>query len=178
MDLKLKGKRALITGGTRGIGRAICEKLAAPDTHVFINYASAGEAAEETAKTIVTANGAATPYRVDITDTAQVAALMDDIKRVHGRLRTAANSLYRTRRQLGRPGGQQFDHGAPQHGVDQREAKNQSNSRMRARVVPALGQLSEEMRVAGVTLVTVDARYGQQEGQRAQHQQGRDSESH
>jgi NAD(P)-dependent dehydrogenase (short-subunit alcohol dehydrogenase family) len=88
---RLEDKIALVTGGGAGIGRAICETFAREGAHVVVADID-GEAAEETAKTIVTANGAATPYRVDITDTAQVAALMDDIKRAHGRLDVLVNN--------------------------------------------------------------------------------------
>ena len=50
-------KCALITGGSRGIGRAICEKLSQDsDYHILINYNSNTEAAKETLS-IVEANG-------------------------------------------------------------------------------------------------------------------------
>ena len=46
-------KCALVTGGSRGIGKAICEKLAVDtDYHILINYQSNTEAAEETLKAI------------------------------------------------------------------------------------------------------------------------------
>ena len=52
-------KYALVTGGSRGIGRAICLKLAAMGHPVIINYQSNKEAAEETKQLIETAGGKA-----------------------------------------------------------------------------------------------------------------------
>ena len=45
----LRGKRAVILGGSRGIGRAIALRLAREGCHVFVNYARSSEAAEKTA---------------------------------------------------------------------------------------------------------------------------------
>lgn len=52
MKIDLKGKRALVTGGSRGIGSAICRDLAACGADVFINYYSHKEDAENLAKEI------------------------------------------------------------------------------------------------------------------------------
>ena len=46
MDLGLKGKKALVTGGTRGIGRAIAERLATEGADIAICARNAGEVAE------------------------------------------------------------------------------------------------------------------------------------
>ena len=49
MDLGLKGKTVLVTGGSRGIGAAICEEFAREGADVAINYMSSARAAEELA---------------------------------------------------------------------------------------------------------------------------------
>ena len=48
--MKLKGKWALVTGGSRGIGRGICLKLAEEGCNIAVNYTSNKAAAEETVK--------------------------------------------------------------------------------------------------------------------------------
>ncbi len=46
---KLKNKVALVTGGGRGIGKAIAERYGALGASVLVNYSSSAEAAQETA---------------------------------------------------------------------------------------------------------------------------------
>ncbi len=88
---RLDDKIALVTGGGAGIGRAICETFAREGANVIVADIE-GDAAQETADAIVTANGAASAQTVDITDTAQVKALMDTIKQTHGRLDVLVNN--------------------------------------------------------------------------------------
>lgn len=52
IEIDLKGKRALVTGGSKGIGSAICRELAACGADVFINYFSNKESAEKLAAEI------------------------------------------------------------------------------------------------------------------------------
>lgn len=52
MDLNLKDKVALVTGGSRGIGTAICLELAAEGAKVVVNYNTNGEKAEQVVKDI------------------------------------------------------------------------------------------------------------------------------
>lgn len=61
-------KIALITGGSRGIGRAICLKLTQMGYHILINYASNKEAALETAELIKNAGGTSELMPFDISD--------------------------------------------------------------------------------------------------------------
>ena len=88
---RLEEKIALVTGGGAGIGRAICETFAREGAQVLVADID-GDAAKETAEQIVKANGAASAHTVDITDTAQVKALMADIKESHGRLDVLVNN--------------------------------------------------------------------------------------
>lgn len=61
-------KYALVTGGSRGIGRAICEKLAEMNYHVLINYTSNETAAQETAALVQAKGSQATLLRFDVAD--------------------------------------------------------------------------------------------------------------
>ena len=46
----MKNKVAIVTGGSRGIGRSICENLASKGVHLVVNYTSRQEDAQETAR--------------------------------------------------------------------------------------------------------------------------------
>ena len=61
-------KYALVTGGSRGLGRAICQRLAAQGWPVLINYQSNTAAAEETLRTITEAGGVAELLPFDVSD--------------------------------------------------------------------------------------------------------------
>jgi len=74
----LEGKTALVTGGGKGIGRAISQKLAEMGARVVVNYRSDKTAAEETANAL--ANGSA--HQADVGDPAQVEAMVKAIGRV------------------------------------------------------------------------------------------------
>jgi NAD(P)-dependent dehydrogenase (short-subunit alcohol dehydrogenase family) len=88
---RLEEKVVLVTGGGAGIGRAISETFAREGAHVIVADID-GDAAKETADQIVKSNGAAEAQTVDITDTAEVQALMATIKDAHGRLDVLVNN--------------------------------------------------------------------------------------
>jgi NAD(P)-dependent dehydrogenase (short-subunit alcohol dehydrogenase family) len=88
---RLEDKIALVTGGGAGIGRAISRTFAREGAHVIVADID-GDAAKETADQIVKANGAAEARTVDITDTAEVQALMAAINDAHGRLDVLVNN--------------------------------------------------------------------------------------
>ena len=67
-------KYALVTGGSRGIGRAICLALAQLDYHVLINYHQNEAAAQETAHLVAAQGGQSTLMPFDVADSAAVKA--------------------------------------------------------------------------------------------------------
>ncbi len=69
----------VVTGGSRGIGRAICISFAHPDTKIYFNYTSAVSAAAETEKLVADAGGSATGMRVNVTDEKEVASFFEKI---------------------------------------------------------------------------------------------------
>ncbi|MCY3834100.1 MAG: 3-oxoacyl-[acyl-carrier-protein] reductase [Chloroflexi bacterium] len=76
---QLKDKVALVTGGGRGIGRAISLELAARGATVIVNYNRSGAAAEEVVARIQAAGGAAKSLRTDVSDAEQVASMFKAI---------------------------------------------------------------------------------------------------
>lgn len=71
-------KCALITGGSRGIGRAICLELARDGYYILINYKSNAQAAEETLALLTEAGGAGELIPFDIADASQVKTVLGD----------------------------------------------------------------------------------------------------
>ena len=70
-------KRALVTGGSRGIGRAICLELAREGYMVAINYRSDDQGAAETLRLIRETGGEGQPCRFDVSDTEASAAAIE-----------------------------------------------------------------------------------------------------
>ena len=75
MSHALSGKVAVVTGGSKGIGRAICTALAAEGAAVVVNFAHDGGAAEELVRSIEAGGGRALAVRMDISRPAGAAAL-------------------------------------------------------------------------------------------------------
>jgi len=74
MTGQLAGKRALVTGASRGIGRAIALAFAAEGASVAVGYASAPEKAEETLAGIAAQGGRGLALHLDVSDEASVTA--------------------------------------------------------------------------------------------------------
>jgi 3-oxoacyl-[acyl-carrier protein] reductase len=70
--MSLEGKVAVVTGGSRGIGRAICIRLASMGALVYVNYVSRSSAAEETRNIIRDAGGRAEIIGFDVAESGQV----------------------------------------------------------------------------------------------------------
>lgn len=83
---KLDGKVALVTGGSRGIGRACCEALAEHGATVIINYVKGEAAAREVADGIVAKGGKAEILGFDVADAKAAEAAVEEAAKKHGRL--------------------------------------------------------------------------------------------
>ncbi len=69
-------KYSLVTGGSRGIGRAICQQLSTMGYHVLINYRSNHPEAENTLKSILEAGGSAELLPFDVANASEVASTL------------------------------------------------------------------------------------------------------
>lgn len=69
---------ALVTGGSRGIGKAIAETLAKAGYQVYLTYVSKADEAEAVARNIVAAGGKACAFRLDVADAEAVAAFFKE----------------------------------------------------------------------------------------------------
>ena len=76
-------KYALVTGGSRGLGRAICIKLASMGIPVIINYQSNGAAAEEVRDIIQAAGGEASLMQFNVADLQQVTESLEAWEKEH-----------------------------------------------------------------------------------------------
>lgn len=92
MSNELKGRSALVTGASKGIGQAIAERLAAGGAAVAVHYGTDEAGAAETVRRITAAGGKAQALRADIADAAQVAALFDGATAALGRLDIVVNN--------------------------------------------------------------------------------------
>ena len=93
----LDGKTALVTGASRGIGRAVALRLAEEGARVAINYAGNVKAAEEVKAAIEAAGGTAMLCRADIADSAAVEAMVDSVVKAFGAIDILVNNAGITR---------------------------------------------------------------------------------
>src|SRR6476646_7199918 len=89
---ELAGKVALVTGGARNIGRAICCALAEGGAAVMVNARTSREEAEETVRLIRAAGGRAAVQFCDVTDAGAVAAMAAATLKEFGRLDFLVNN--------------------------------------------------------------------------------------
>lgn len=95
--MNLKGKTAVVTGGSRGLGRAICLELAAGGANLVFCFAGNEAAAQETAQAC-RALGAEVDYlRCNVADSTQVKDLMETAVQRFGRIDILVNNAGITR---------------------------------------------------------------------------------
>ena len=83
---RLDGKIALVTGGSRGIGRACSEALAEQGATVIVNYVKGESAAREVADAITAKGGKAETSGFDVADTKATETAIEGMIKAHGRL--------------------------------------------------------------------------------------------
>jgi 3-oxoacyl-[acyl-carrier protein] reductase len=91
-DLSLKDRVAVVTGGSRGIGRAIALEFAARGATVVVNYNHSPEAANEVVKQIEDANGKAAAFQADVSNFKQAEELIKFAIETFGDLHILVNN--------------------------------------------------------------------------------------
>ena len=98
--MNFEGKTALVTGGSRGLGRAVCLELAKGGASVVLCYAGNEAAAQETVREIEALGAKALAIRCDVSDAAQVDALVKAAVETFGRIDILVNNAGITRDNL------------------------------------------------------------------------------
>ena len=97
---ELDGRIALVTGGSRGIGAAICDELAAAGAVVAVNYARNADAAAAVCERIAAAGGTGHAVQGDIGSAAGAAALVEHVESEIGPISALVNNAGITRDDL------------------------------------------------------------------------------
>ncbi len=95
--MDLSGKVAVVTGASRGIGRAIAETLAGNGASVVVNYHSSEAAAEDVVATIIKAGGTAVAVRADVSLFDEADALIKRAIETYGQVDILVNNAGTTR---------------------------------------------------------------------------------
>lgn len=96
----LENKIALVTGGSRGIGKEIALSLAKEGAIVIVNYNGSKESAEAVVEEIIAAGGKAESYQCNVADGAACEAMVKDLIEKHGRVDILVNNAGITRDNL------------------------------------------------------------------------------
>jgi 3-oxoacyl-[acyl-carrier protein] reductase len=91
-EMNLKGRVVLVTGASRGVGAAIAAELGREGASVCVNYFRSGERAEEVVRSIEAAGGHAFAHRADVTDAADVEAMVSATAARFGKLDAVVNN--------------------------------------------------------------------------------------
>lgn len=92
MEIDLRGRVALVTGGSRGIGRACCTMLARAGARVAVNFRADQSAADAVVEAVRSASGLAAALRADVADPGEAGRLVQDAARLWGRLDIVVNN--------------------------------------------------------------------------------------
>lgn len=95
--MEATGKVAVVTGSSRGIGRAIALRLAQGGAKIVVNYQGNEAAASEVVKQIVSNDGEAIAVQADVSQVAEAQALIDAAKKAFGRVDILVNNAGTTR---------------------------------------------------------------------------------
>lgn len=93
----MEGRVALVTGGGRGIGRAIAVKLARGGARVALSYRANDEAAAETARLVQEAGAQCEVFKSDVASSEDVDALVKGVNEVYGSVEILVNNAGTTR---------------------------------------------------------------------------------
>jgi 3-oxoacyl-[acyl-carrier protein] reductase len=96
----MAGRLALVTGGSRGIGRAICRTLASAGCHVVIGHQASKDAAESVSNEIQQNGGSCEIKRFNVADLDQVQGICQEILEAYGRIDLLVNNAGIARDQL------------------------------------------------------------------------------
>ena len=88
----LKGKTAVVTGGSRGIGKAICLKFAENGADIAFLYAGNTAAAEETLKELESLGVKAKAYQCNVSDADAAAEVLKEITKDFGGIQILVNN--------------------------------------------------------------------------------------
>lgn len=89
---RMEGQVALVTGASRGIGRATALALAKEGAAIVVNFREQAEAAAEVVREIETAGGRAHAFQADVTDAKAVRRMVEETLSIYGRIDILVNN--------------------------------------------------------------------------------------
>jgi 3-oxoacyl-[acyl-carrier protein] reductase len=95
--MTLEGRVAVVTGGGRGIGRAIAQRLGAEGAKVAVTYRSNDQAARETARLVREAGGECEIFKGDVSEAGDVKRVFDGVAEAFGAVEVLVNNAGTTR---------------------------------------------------------------------------------